>query len=172
MRLKKLGSIVLAATLAVGIFSSVGTTSVEAAKTITVKEKNGYTYYIGSSRNIYGATGLKINGKSMKKMASKVSASVTETNLRGFGYQKAAYVDGYGYYATNNEAYNAQNNTKYLTTNNYSLMFLKTGSYKVTYTKYDTVQYTTTSISGLGASYKTVNGQSGYYGCLGQHLVM
>lgn len=96
--------------------------------------------YVGSEKDCDGVSGIKINNKATSKSKKKVKTSKTSSDPTGMTYHTKAYFDywdsGYPYnsYDDYNNAYN--NAIKYKATADYTLRFLKAGTYTVSYTKY------------------------------------
>lgn len=106
---------------------------------------------VGTSYSFSNVSNLKINGKAPKKMKKKVKAIQTgngTTYIRTGAYytSESAYKNTAAYDA-------ARNKYKYIKHYDYTLDFLKAGTYTITYDQYS---YTTTYTSVPGKGYQLV----------------
>lgn len=93
--------------------------------------------YIGSEVELYNATNVKINNKPVSKYKKKIKTVKTETDLTAFNYQTQSYfkdADAYNQYEDyRNATYNAR---KYVANGDYTMRFLKAGTYTISYVTY------------------------------------
>lgn len=129
---------------------------VSEAKTINKKVvEDKVVCTLGSEKSLYNVAGLKINNKSTKKYKKKIKTVVTDTSPSGFSYQTKAYFKDSDAYAQYDDYTNATENArKYVAYNDYTLRFLKTGTYTISW-----VQYEKEYLSMNYSTYKVVNGK-------------
>lgn len=98
---------------------------------------------------------VKINNKSITKYKKKIKSVKTGTDPSAFSYQNKAYFKSSNAYSQYSEYTNATSNgIKYVSYSYYTMRFLKTGTYTISYVQYEK--------ESLGMDYYTgkyVNGQ-------------
>ena len=131
--------------------------AVTEAKTINKTEKlDKQISYVGYEIPINNTTSIKINKKSTSKYKKKIKTVKTSTDSTGFSYQTKTYckdLDAYSQYDDYNNA--TSNAIKYVSEGNYTLRFLKAGTYTIYYTRY--------SKEYLDIDYSYINGKYRYY---------
>jgi hypothetical protein len=108
------------------------------AEAKTVKKKMAtekYLYTVGDTTSPYGITNLKINGKSIKKMKSKVKVIKRATHPTGI-YKPATYYTSSSAYKNAKAYRKAVGSFKYAADYDYYIKFLKPGTYTITYDEY------------------------------------
>lgn len=112
------------------------------AKTVnqpTHKSKKVYTVGDKDNYSLYDATNLKINGKNYSKAKKKVKTIQTAKNEQAY----KSYTGSYTNYLDDSVVYDTEDNLqqkenyKYISTYDYSFVFLKAGTYKISYDKYE-----------------------------------
>ena len=133
---------------------------VSEAKTINKKvTENKVVCTLGYEATLYDVAGLKINNKSAKKYKKKIKTVVTDTNPSGFYYQTKAYFKDSDAYVQYDDYTNATENArKYVAYNDYTIRFLKTGTYTISW-----VEYEKEDLDMLYSTSKTVNGKTVSY---------
>lgn len=126
------------ATLALGVVAMGGVDA--QAKTVSESHTGKYVTYVGGKTNLTNVTNVKINGKKLSKMKKKVKSVQTAVMTRQFKVYSGVY--GVTYYdptvRTNEDQDDAKTeNYKYITYYNYQMEFLKAGTYKISYDKYE-----------------------------------
>lgn len=108
------------------------------AKTINKTEKlDKEISYVGNEIYVYNATSIKINKKSTSKYKKKIKTVKTDTDQTGFCYQTKPYCTNSNAYSQFDDYKNATENAiKYVAENDYTLRFLKAGTYTIYYTEY------------------------------------
>lgn len=111
------------------------------AKTIAQPTQNyKYVYEIGNGMSVSNAVNLKINGKkyssgSIKKKVKTVQTGKDANAYKSFSKSYIRYYDSADA-PDSEDYYQQQQNYKYITTYNYSLSFLKAGTYTISFDKY------------------------------------
>lgn len=133
---------------------------VSEAKTINKKvTENKVVCTLGYERTLNNVAGLKINNKSANKYKKKIKTIVTDTHPSGFYYQTKAYFKDSDAYVQYDDYTNATENArKYVAYNDYTLRFLKTGTYTISW-----VEYEKEDLDMLYSTSKTVNGKTVSY---------
>ncbi len=133
---------------------------VSEAKTINKKvTENKVVCTLGYERTLNNVAGLKINNKSANKYKKKIKTIVTDTHPSGFYYQTKAYFKDSDAYVQYDDYTNATENArKYVAYNDYSIRFLKTGTYTISW-----VEYEKEDLDMLYSTSKTVNGKTVSY---------
>lgn|GEM_PF-3740075 len=128
MKLKKITSAVLAASMVATLFASNSALVANAA----VKEAKGAQYSVGDTVYVGPVVGaVKINKKSAAKMSSKTRVTKL-SSYRNTYYTKAGFSDSDAY-QTNSDYNQNYRFTKGQTLSDYNVTFLKKGTYKLTY---------------------------------------
>lgn len=111
---------------------------VSEAKTINKKVVLDKTIsYVGEEVYVSYAAGIKINNKSTSKYKKKIKTSKTDSDPMGFSYQtKACFKDRDAYDTYDDYSSARYDAKKYIAENDYTLRFLKAGTYTVSYVKY------------------------------------
>jgi len=111
---------------------------VSEAKTINKKEVlDKEISYVGNEIDFNNITSVKINNKKTSKYKKKVKASKTDSDPTGFQYYTKAYFKDSDAYNSWDEYYDAKGEAyKYVGTSDYTLRFLKAGTYTISYVKY------------------------------------
>lgn len=92
---------------------------------------------IGSEVDLYNATNVKINNKSVSKYKKKIKTVKTETDLTAFNYQTQSYFKNFDAYNQYEDYRNATSNaSKYVASGTYTMRFLKAGTYTISYVTY------------------------------------
>lgn len=111
------------------------------AKTVnqpTHKSKSVYTVGNKNSYGLYDVANLKINGKKYSKAKKKVKVIQTAKDEQAY----KAYTGSYTNYLDDSVVYDTEDalqqkeNYKYISTYDYSFVFLKAGTYKISYDRY------------------------------------
>ena len=112
--------------------------AVSEAKTINKKVKlDNEISYVGSEEYIYG-TNVKINNKSTSKYKKKIKTIKTDTDPTAFSYYTKAHFQSDEAYNQYDDYKNATSNArKYVTYSDYTMKFLKTGTYTISYVSYE-----------------------------------
>lgn len=133
---------------------------VSEAKTINKKvTENKVVCTLGYERTLNNVAGLKINNKSANKYKKKIKTIVTDTHPSGFYYQTKAYFKDSDAYVQYDDYTNATENArKYVAYNDYTIRFLKTGTYTISW-----VEYEKEDLDMLYSTSKTVNGKTVSY---------
>ncbi len=141
---------------------------VSEAKTINKKvTEDKVCYTVGDESMLYNVAGLKINNKSVKKYKKKIKTVVTDTDPSAFYYQTKAYFKDSDAYVQYDDYRNATTNArKYLGSNDYTLRFLKAGTYTVSWVKYEKedldMNYSTSKkVNGKTVSYYKLTDNDG-----------
>lgn len=161
--LKQWKSIVIMAVLTIAIAAP---GFVSEAKTINKKVVLDKTIsYVGKEVYVSNGAGIKINNKSTSKYKKKIKTSKTDSNPMGFSYYTKACFTDYDAYDTYDDYSSARyDEKKYIAENDYTLRFLKAGTYTVSYVKYEKE-----SLKMESDSEKKVNGKWVYYYKLKDH---
>ena len=137
MRLNKLKLVLASAAIA---FSFAAFGGVANAETI---DEDTVTTYVGDSLNLTTSE-LKINGKSYKKVKSKIKTKITGKNSQYSKYRTKDYFDSEKAYSSSND-YQADNGSAaykyYPKTSDYFLVFKKAGTYKISQVSYERDEY-------------------------------
>ena len=142
----KVKGILYAAALTLTLGVSVSAAKIENEPTITYKNAPVSIGYEDSS-TFNSVANLKINGKSLSKSKKKVKAIRTAHNAQGVYNPKdvTVYINSSieDVFAPDSEdAAQQKDNTKYIALDDYTLKFLKTGTYKISYDKYYDLNHT------------------------------
>lgn len=145
----KLSVMLMAFAVALGIPSVVSE-----AQTISKKVTSKVTACIGDEVFVSG-TGLKINKKAASKFKKKIKTVKTGTGSTTLSYRKAYFKDSDAYSQYDDYREATDNADKFVSYSNYTLRFLKSGTYTISYVDY--------SKESLSMDYDSYKGGVSYY---------
>lgn len=128
-----------AMTLALGVTALAGVDANAATITNDPQKNTKQTISVGTTISRGDITNLKINGKKVSKMKKKVKTVQTAKDTTAYINRDTRTYIVDDEFKADKEDYEAQyyDNYKYITTGDYEFTFLKTGTYKISYDRYE-----------------------------------